>query len=98
MQIDKDGLRDFLLWVFDHYAKAEAELNAYQAVFLMLKATGAFPELDRLLEKACENPSLKLQQIHRERRETILKFFEDADLDEALRNFMKNWKPTGPVN
>jgi hypothetical protein len=59
----------------------------------------AFPEADKFLEQARKNPSPMLQQRHREVRETITQFFDDESrVDEALREFKRDWKPTDPVN
>jgi hypothetical protein len=98
MEIDKDELLDMMLWTFGELGKLEAELIAYKVVFLLLKSSGQFPELEALLETTRLNPPPKLAVRHEEIRATIRRILDEGNADQALMKFLRNWKPKGPAN
>jgi hypothetical protein len=98
MEIDKDELLDMMLWTFGELGKLEAELIAYKVVFLLLKSSGQFQELEALLETTRLNPPPKLAARHEEIRATIRRILDEGNADQALMKFLRNWKPKGPAN
>jgi hypothetical protein len=49
MEIEKDKLREFLLWLYGVVERLETDLLAHEVTLVSLKASGQFPELDQLL-------------------------------------------------
>jgi hypothetical protein len=98
MDIERDKLRDFILWLWEIMEKRDAELLAYEVTFHILKASGQFPELDLILKRARENPSPELARQHKEARETIERLLAEQNPGDALKTFLLNWKPKGPIH
>jgi hypothetical protein len=98
MEIDKKHYRELLLWVFDMVAKLEKEVTAHQVAFYLLKQSGHFPELDKILEECRKNPPPKLIQRHKEINETIERLLGEEKPEEDLMKFLREWKPKGPSN
>jgi hypothetical protein len=97
MEIDRDRLREFLLWLWEITQKAQAELLAHEVTFVMLKNSGHFPQLDELLKRARENPPPELAQRHKGAREAIELFLAEPNAADAFATFLQNWKPKGPI-
>jgi hypothetical protein len=97
MEIDRDKLREFLMWLWELTEKAQAELLAHEVTFVMLKGSGHFPQLDEWLKLARENPPPELAQRHKEAREAIEQFLAEPNAAGALKTFLQNWKPKGPI-
>lgn len=97
MEIDKEKLRESLLWFWGIIEKLETDLLAHKVAFIMLKASGRIQQLDQFLEKARKNPSPVLTERHQETRETIERLLDEQDLGDALTRFLRSWKPKGPV-
>jgi hypothetical protein len=97
MEIDRDKLRQFLLWLWELTEKAQAELLAHEVTFFMLKASGQFPQLEQLLKHARENPPAELAERHKGAREAIEQFLAEPNSADALKTFLQNWKPKGPI-
>lgn len=98
MEIDRDKFRELLLWVFSGLERAEKELLAHQATFVLLKASGEFGDLDQVLQKAREQATRGVEKKHEEIRELIHKLLDPANKDQALEQFLREWKPKGPVH
>jgi hypothetical protein len=97
MDIDKNKLREFALWLLGIMAKTENELVAHAVVFTLLKSKGQFSELDSLLQKARDNPSPQLLSRQNETRETVERLLAEESPAEALLRFLQDWKPQGPI-
>ena len=98
MEIGRDKLRDLLLWFWGIVEKTETDLLAHEVVFFMLKASGQVPNLDQLLKQARENPSPELAKRQKEARETIERLLAEQNPGDALKTFLLNWKPKGPIH
>jgi hypothetical protein len=98
MEIEKDKLRDFLLWLWGIVEKLETDLLAHEVALVALKASGQFLQLDQLLEQARKNPSPELAKRNRETRETIERLLGEQTPGDALMRFLQTWKPKGRVN
>jgi hypothetical protein len=98
MNIDKDKLQGLLEWLFENIERVEKELLAHRATFLLLKASGAFDDLDQILEQARHNASPVLDQKYEKIRQTMGRLLDEADSDQALEQLIRGWKPQGPTN
>jgi hypothetical protein len=96
MEIDKDHLREYLLWLIDLIYDARSELVAYQVAHLLLKTAGVSQEFDQFLEQSRKKPSPAFLADYQEARDTIAKLLNEEKVDAALE-FLQNWKPRGPV-
>lgn len=96
MEIDKKQLLDLLLWFWEKTEKAQADLNAHQVAITVLKLAGNAQEFDQVLEQARQHPSPRLLAIHQEVRDTIEALLHEEKTDELL-NFLRKWKPSGPI-
>ena len=98
MEIDKEKLRDFVLWLWGIVEKLETDLLAHEVAFVILKASGQTPQLDELLEHARKNPSPELAKRQQETRETVERLLGEQNPGDALMRFLQTWKPKGPIN
>jgi hypothetical protein len=98
MEIERDKLRDFIVWLWGILEKCQADLLAHEVTFVMLKASGQLPELDKLLKQARDNPSPELAKRHKEARETLERLLAEQNPGDALKTFLLNWKPKGPIH
>ena len=98
MELDKDKLRDLLLWLFNGVEKIEKELLAYKVAFLFLNATGQIVDLQQILDLARKNSAAALDRKYTELRELIPKILDQANADQDLDKLIRQWKPTGPPN
>jgi len=98
MEIDREKLRDLMLWMWGFAERAQADLLAHEVVFFILKTSGQVPQLDELLKKARENPPDELVKRQKEARETIEQLLAEQNPADALMTFLQNWKPKGPIH
>jgi hypothetical protein len=96
MEIDKKQYRELLLWFWEMTEKARTELSAHQVAIFFLKAAGEAQGFDQFLEQARQRSSPLLLAEHRGVRDTIEKFLAEEKPDDLL-NFLRKWKPSGPV-
>lgn len=97
MEIDRAKLREFILWLWSVVEKHERDLLAYKVVFSLLTVTQSTQSLDDLLKQAKENPSPALALQHKQVRETLDKLLNQSDVEAALAKFLREWKPSGPI-
>ena len=103
MEIDKDRLSEWLIWIFGEVESIERELLAHRGVLGMLKASGALSDLsqsdlDRALETARQGAAVVLEKKYADIREVIPRVLDRADVDHALGEWLRKWKPEGPAN
>jgi len=96
MEIETKRLRETLLWLVDLIYRARTEVVAYQVAHTLLRVAGASRELDQLLEQSLKNPSPALLADHQAARDTVERLLTEEKPDAALE-FLRNWKPTGPI-
>jgi hypothetical protein len=96
MEIDKKKLRDLLLWFWGQTEKAQTDLIAHQVAITLLKAAGEAQGFDQFLEQTRKHPAPRLLAMHQEARDTIEALLHEEKTDELL-NFLRKWKPRGPI-
>ena len=99
MEIDKEQLREYLLWLLNLIYSARAEVIAYQAAHAahaLLKVAGVLQEFDQLLEQIRNTPSPALLADHQAARDTIERLLREERVDDALE-FLRKWEPKGPI-
>ena len=96
MEIDQKQLREFILWIWGFLEKTQADLLAHQVVFMLLKSTGQFNNLDQLLEQARQNPSPNLLEHQKQARETLDKLLAEENPADSLMKFLREWNQAAP--
>jgi len=99
VEIDKEQLREYLLWLLNLIYSARAEVIAYQAAHAahaLLKVAGVLQEFDQLLEQIRNTPSPALLADHQAARDTIERLLREERVDDALE-FLRKWEPKGPI-
>jgi hypothetical protein len=96
LEIDRDQLRELLLWLWGSIEKSQRELNAYQTVVsLMAGMSGLEGETERLFHQALAHPSPALDARLQAVRDTIEKFLREETPDPRLLEFLRSWEPGG---
>ena len=98
MEIERERLREVLLWLVDLIYTARTEVLAYQSshlLFRVIDAEGA-RMLDEFLDRGRENPAPALITDHKQARAAVEQLLAEDNVDDAVE-FLKNWKPGGPV-
>jgi hypothetical protein len=96
MEIDKKQFRELLLWFWDMTEKARNELIAHQVAIVLLKAAGGGEGFDQFLAQTRKHSSPRLIASNREARDTIEALLAEEKPDDLL-NFLRRWKPDGPI-
>jgi hypothetical protein len=97
MDIEKENLRELLLWFWGMVEDARTKLIAHQVAASLLRVAGLAEEFDQLVEQALKHPSPLLLAKNQEVRDTIEKLLGEEKSSEKLLEFLRNWKPEGPV-
>src|SRR5438270_9499886 len=97
MEPQKQVIRELVGWLLDWVEKAETDLLAYQVAFDLLKGTGEFPQLNALLAEARKNPPPSLSKRHSEMRSAMNTVLSATEINQALAQFLREWKPRGPA-
>lgn len=97
MDIEKEKLRELLLWLWSVVEDAKTKLIAYQVAITLLKVAGQAEGFDQFLEQALTHPSPLLLANNRAARDTIERLLGEEKPSEKLLEFLRNWKPDGPV-
>jgi hypothetical protein len=98
MEIERENFRELLLWLWGMVEKAETELLARDVVIFLLKTTGQLQQFDQLLDQARKNPSQELVKRHQEMRATIEQLLGEEKPGNRLLQFLRDWKPKGPIH
>ena len=102
VEIDNEKLKDFVINMFKNYRDLETELMAYRMMIRLVTITGMASGIpwEETLEAGKKNPMLikmmadKYDPIVAD----VLKAIDQAGPGQALSEWMKKWKPSGPVN
>jgi hypothetical protein len=101
MKIDEDQLREWLLLYFDRMSEMELEMFAYRMTVELLKTIDpdSAQQIDALTAKAREHEETKgIVQRYERHREEVNQLFEKGSLDQALAQYLREWKAKGPIN
>lgn len=101
MQIDPEKYKAVLIEFLRNLQKLEREMIVRGFVIELLKeAYWIDPSaVDAILQAARENPALKvIEQKYEERILAYSLAVDQAALDQALAEFLKSWKPSGPIH
>jgi hypothetical protein len=96
MEIDKKEYKELLLWLWGMVERARTELIAWQVAVIFMNAAGDGHTFDQFLEQARQHPSPRLLADHQEVRDTIESLLAEEKSADLL-NFLRKWKPRGPV-
>jgi hypothetical protein len=100
MEIKPENFRALVRLTFESFKKLETELLKYRMVFYSMGAVMDIQDMmNQLLEQAAKNPGLEKQM--REKYdvplENFLKSIDEATQDQALEQWLRDWKPSGPI-
>ncbi len=93
MQIDRDKIVDFIVFVLDHLQKLETELLVYRGVCHGLQSAGH--DLEKLLELGKHSPLVQ-EVMHKKYgaiRQKLTMQCPEGELNQLLSDFLKYWKP-----
>ena len=103
LQIDKDVFRDWLLMYFDAMRNMETEIMVYRGAIEILKKQVGAPqdqEIETLTEKIRKRSEIKeiLDEKYGRYRRQALGCIEQGSQDQALLQYLQEWKAKGPTN
>jgi predicted CopG family antitoxin len=103
LQIAADVFREWLLMYFDAMHDMENEVMVYRSAIELLKQHVGAPqdqEIEALIQKIRKSEDIKqmLDEKYERYRRKALECIEQGSLDQALLQYLAEWKAKGPTN
>ena len=101
LNIDVEQFREWLLLYFDRMRDMELEVFAYRLTVELLKNIDpvSAEKIDDLTAKARgHEETTRIAQRYERHREEVNQLFANGSLDQALAQYLREWKAKGPIN
>ncbi len=100
MKLESWQLKSFLTVVIGLLEKADTEVWILRVVLNGIKKADPSIPIEQMIAEAREAPDV--YSVMRDKYAPILaamlEHIDQADLDQELEKFLRDWKPTGPKN
>jgi hypothetical protein len=99
MELDKEKLKAALTILFESVKELEADLMAHQLVLHSFDLAGV-PEMKTALELARNSPPVRtvLDTKYKALLETLRRTIDGVEQDQELSEYLRSWKPQGPIH
>jgi hypothetical protein len=101
MDIDPEKQKKVITWFITQIKNLELEILACRAVFIFADhVLHIGPELKQALTQARESPSIHaiVDKKYDSVLETLLSTIDQAQMEQSLAEWLRDWKPEGSPN